>query len=135
MSNSASYYAQWELVEHKVQYERRTKTIVVGGMFGPGIVYSNRQYRPVIIKTYEATIQDADPSVAELPCPTYYAGSNFIDANPESLSPQGWGEGQWHIVDIQYSKQLSEPLSRKCRISWEQFGVWTTYESDESDSQ
>ena len=40
---------------------------------------------------------------------------------------------QWHPVDIQYSKTLSEPLSRRMRVTWEKFGPWFGYD-DESDS-
>ena len=126
-----SYYANWELVDYKVQFERRTKNVIVGG-YGP-VVSSVRQARPVLVKVYEATLQDTAPATAELPCPSYLANTSYINANPESLSPVGWGEGQWHMVDIQYSKALTEPMSRKVRVTWEQFGQWFSY--DQSDSQ
>lgn len=129
----ASYYANWELVEEKVQYETRKKTFT--SVTQQVVVYSWRQVRPVILKTYEATIQDTDPSVAELPAPSYVAGTNYLTDNPENLSPTGWESGQWHIADSQYAKQLSEPLSRRARITWEQFGNWQTIDTDESSSQ
>ena len=126
------YYANWELVDYKVQFERRTKNVIVGG-YGP-VVSSVRQARPVLVKTYEAKLTDVDPSLAELPCPAYLAGTNYVQANPEGFASIGWGEGQWHISDIQYTKPLGEPMARKVRVTWEHFGVWFPYESD-SDSQ
>ena len=133
MSGEA-YYANWELVDYRVMYETRKRTLGSRGAINI-IVHSWRQVRPVLIKTYEATLQDVNPSVPELPCPTYLAGSNIMTPNPENLSPIGWEQGQWHMADVQYNKDLTSPLSRKIRVIWEKYGAWQTIEDDDSDSQ
>lgn len=130
--SDTSLYSKWELVEDSIKYETRRKTVIVGG-YGP-VVYSGRQARRIRTKTYECTIHDVDPDVAELPAPSYLAGNLYIEPNPESLSPTGWGEDHWHPIDIQYTKVLSEPMSRKMRVTWETRGSWFPYDDEESDS-
>lgn len=128
------YYADWELTDYKIEYETRRQTILIRG-FSPILVIS-RQVRQVFLKTYEGTIQDANPAVAELPAPSYLAGTSAVTPNPENLSPVGWQAGQWHLSDMQYNKALDTPLSRKIKITWEQYGPWMTVETEEdSDSQ
>ena len=127
---AATYYAQWELTDYRVQYETRKRTFGTTGAINV-IITPWRQVRPVHIKTYEATLQDVDPAVAELPAPSYVAGTNAITANPESLSPTGWEVGQWHQIDMQYVKDIHSPLSRRVRITWEMYGNWQTVEEDD----
>lgn len=127
------YYANWELVDEHVTHEKRKRTLGSIGAINI-VMHTYTQIRPVIIKIYEATLQDVNPSSAELPCPAYLAGANYIQANPESLSPVGWSAGQWHQADMQYTKPLGQPMARKVRLTWEHYGQWVTTEED-SDSQ
>lgn len=133
MPETPTYYANWELVGERVMYETRKRTMGSVGAINI-VLHSYRQVRPVITKTYEATLQDADPSAAELPCPAYLAGTSTINANPEGLSPVGWDAGQWHQSDMQYDKSIGAPMSRRVRVTWEHYGAWVTIE-DDSDSQ
>lgn len=130
--STPTYYSTWELIDYKVQYELRKKTFLLRGYAQQLGIWT--QARPVLLKTYEATIQDVDPAVAELPCPSYVAGTSIINANPENLSPVGWETGQWHLISMDYTKSLSDPMTRHVKVTWEQKGNWVTIE-DESDSQ
>lgn len=128
--SDSGLYSLWELVEDKTTYETRKKTFTYVSNYIA--IVSTKQGRPVRQKTYECTIRE-DPDVAELPAPSYLAGNNELLPNPENLRPRGWMTDQWHPVDIQYTKTLSEPLSRRMRVTWEKFGPWFGYD-DESDS-
>lgn len=127
-----TWAAQLELTEDTIKYERRRRTVAI--ISANGYFHTYWDQRRIRSKKYEGTIRDVDPAVAELPAPAYLAGDNIIELNPESLSPPGYGTGQWHAIDVQYTKNLEEPMSRRYSITWEQYGAWETIEQ-ESDSQ
>ena len=127
-----SFYASLELTEDTIKYERRRRTVAV--ISGNGYFHSYWDQRRIRSKKYEGTIRDVDPAVAELPAPAYLAGNSIVELNPENLSPLGYQTNQWHAIDVQYTKNLEEPMSRRYSITWEQYGAWETIEQ-ESDSQ
>ena len=127
-----TFYADAELTEDTIKYEKRKRTIAVVSLVIT--VRSSWQSRWIRTKKYECTIRDVDPSEAELPAPTYMAGNNHIELNPEGLAPLGYDVNEWHMIDCQYTKVLDEPLSRRYSITWEQYGPWFTLEED-SDSE
>jgi len=130
--NTYSYYANAELTEDTIKYERRKRTIAVVAL--NILVKSSWQARRVRTKKYECTIQDTNPAEAETPAPSYLSGNNKIELNPEGLSPEGYDPNQWHMIDCQYTKVLDEPMSRRYSVTWEQYGAWFTLE-EESDSE
>lgn len=113
--------SNWELVSDEISYEYRNK--VFGTASINIIVVTTPQKRMIRTKTYEANILDGS---SEVPVPAYLAGDSYISANPESLSPVGNSTGQWHINNISYSKELSQPCSRRIRISWVKVYTWET---------
>ena len=126
-----TYYADMELVEDSIKFEtrRRTYAVLTSNIY-VRTVYQQRQIRT---KKYEGTFRDVDPAVAEVVAPTYLAMNNTVILNPESLTVGG-GTGQWHLIDVEYTKVLSEPLSRRYTVTWESYVTgWTTIEQ-ESDS-
>lgn len=128
-SDSGDWYAQLELVEDsiKVETRRRTYAVLTSNIY----VRTLWQSRQIRTKKYEGTIRDADPDAAELPAPTYLAGNSKVILNPENL-PEGHGVGQWHLIDVQYTKSLETPLSRRYTVTWESYV--TAWDTDESDS-
>ena len=125
------WYSNLELVEDSIKFEtrRRTYAVLTSNIY-VRTVYQQRQIRT---KKYEGTFRDVDPNVSEEPAPTYLAGNNTVILNPENLT-EGGGIGQWHLIDVQYTKVLSEPLSRRYTVTWESYATgWTTIEQ-ESDS-
>lgn len=127
-----TYYAQAELTEDTIKYEQRRKTYAV--LTSNVYVRTFWQYRKIRTKKYECTFRDLDPSESELPAPSYLAGNSIVEMNPENLAT-GYGTGQWHIIDVQYTKTLEEPLSRRYTITWESYLTGWTLFDEESDSQ
>lgn len=128
-SDSGDWYARMELVEDTIKYEtrRRTYAVLTSNIY----VRTFYQSRKIRTKKYEGTIRDVVPGKAELPVPSYLAGGKTVELNPENL-PEGHGVKQWHLIDVQYTKTLSEPLSRRYTVTWESYV--TGWETDESDS-
>ena len=126
-----TWYSNLELVEDSIKFEtrRRTYAVLTSNIY-VRTVYQQRQIRT---KKYEGTFRDVDPNVSEEPAPTYLAGNNTVILNPENLTVGG-GIGQWHLIDVQYTKVFSEPLSRHYTVTWESYATgWQTVEQ-ESDS-
>lgn len=133
-----SYYAECELVEDTIKYEQRRKTyaVVTSNIY----VRTVWQYRKIRTKKYECTFRDVQPGVPELPAPGYLAKNNYVELNPESLDTGtgptgGYGTGKWHIIDVQYTKTLESPISRRYTITWESYVTDWEPMGQESDSQ
>lgn len=128
------FYAKMELVEDTIKFENRRRTYAV--LTSNIYVRTFYQYREIRTKKYEGTFHDIHPDnvgLEELPAPPYLAGNNTVILNPENLTV-GHGVGQWHLIDVQYTKTLSEPLSRRYTVTWESYQTGWIVESQESDS-
>ena len=126
--SAPSYYSQYELVEDNVEYEYKTEYAYIAGGQNLVIIKTSRRRR-IRSKTYEATIQDG---VNEVPVPSYLSGSTLLEPNPESLSPIGNGTNQWHLDNVSYTKELSQPLSRVIRVTWAMTYAWEDVDESES---
>jgi hypothetical protein len=124
-----TYYSQPELISDTIEFEYRNKVLIVvtTGFY----VFKTPQKRSVRTKTYECSVVE-NPAVAELPAPSYVAGDNYIQLNPESLSPVGNDTGSWHCDEVVYEKTQSEPYTRKMRFVWVKNGGWTDYDGSNS---
>lgn len=122
-------YSELELVEDSIKYEtrRRTYAVLTSNIYVK-TVYQTRKIRT---KKYECTFKDVDPAYREAPAPSYLRMNKTVEVNPEGL-PEGHGTGEWHLIDVQYVKVLSEPLSRRYTVTWECY--LTGWLADESDS-
>ena len=99
-------YADYDLVSQQEQFEYRR-----------GAFLNGYKRRSVTTMTWEATLQDQipeDPNSHD----QGYPGSQ----NPGNLSTS---DG-WRLYSVEYSKSLSQPLSKVVRETWIKTGSWET---------
>jgi len=102
-------YADYTLTEQREEYEYRKVYSFVGGF------YSELKRRPVTTMTWEATLTDEIPED-----PASHDQGWPGPQNPGNLSES---DG-WRLYAVEYSRGLSQPMSKVVRETWVKTGSW-----------
>ena len=112
-----TYQSGYTLVEQNTEYEWKTKYTFIGAVVIPS--YYRRKFET---KTYEAILTEALPSE-----PTQYNHDANIptEANAKTVvNDSDISSSEWKLQAIEYTKSLSTPLSRDCRITFIRQYAW-----------
>ena len=112
-----TYQDEYTLVEQNTEYEWKTKYTFIGAVVIPS--YYRRKF---VTKTYEATLTEALPSE-----PTKYNHDANIPTETDAKTVVGDSDisgSEWKLQAIEYTKSLSTPLSRDCRITFIRQYAW-----------
>lgn len=106
-----TYQSGYTLVEQNTEYEWKTKYTFIGAVVIPS--YYRRKF---VTKTYEALLTEAldnEPS-------RYNHDANIpTEADAKTVvGDQSISGSDWKLQAIEYTKSLSTPLSRDCRITF-----------------
>lgn len=116
-------YADYELVEENEQYEYHHSYGYV-----LWVQVSHRIYRRSIhTMTWEATLQETIPGAIE--------AYNHEQGYPGYVNPGNLDEADgWMLQSVEYTKNLSVPLSKDVRETWVKHGDWELVEDIEPNS-
>jgi hypothetical protein len=118
--DSVYKYAGYELVEESEEYEYRNRYYFHGGS-----AFKDIRRRKIHTKTWEATLTDDCGEVKAYKHDQGYPGA----VNPGDFNVQ---TSNWRLQAVEYTKSLSQPMSKVVRETWIEIGNWETV--DESDS-
>lgn len=115
--NVYTYQTTWTLVECQTEYEWKTTWYFHGGTPIPS------QYRRKFeTRTYEAILTEELPNEPS----AYYHNSDIpTEDNAKTLVNDSAIAGDdWKLQSIEYTKSLSTPISRDCRITFLKQYAW-----------
>lgn len=110
-------YAPYTLVDQREEYEYRKVYNFVGGF------YVQNKRRAVTTMTWEATLTD---NWSDSPSAYQHDQGWPGSVNPGNLSS---GDG-WKLYAVEYSRGLSQPMSKVVRETWVRTGTWETLPDD-----
>ena len=118
---NASDSSAYILVEQSTEYEYRTVWTFIGGTAIP--TYKRRKFET---KVYEGILTE---HLDDGHNPQYNPQTD-TDVPTEDNVPTFGLTSDWKLNAIEYTAQLSTPLSRDCRITYIRQGNWETLSSN-----